>query len=60
MEKAIKSIPWGFKIIICIIIFNILFKEFTYVGPLISTGEIFEGGNLSMVANHGGIVGFVY
>ena len=60
MEKAVRSIPRGFRTMVYIIIFNILFKEFTHVGPLISTGEMFEGGNLSMVVSHGGIVGFVY
>ena len=52
--------PRSLRMIICIIIFNILFKEFTYMGPLISMGETFESNNLSMVASHGGIVCFVY
>ena len=59
MEKAVRLIPRGLGTMVCIIIFNILFKEFTYVRPPISTGKTFEGGSLPMVASHRGIVGFV-
>ena len=52
--------PRGLGTMVYITVFNILFKEFAYVGPLILAGEMFEGGSLSMVASYGGIVRFVY
>ena len=60
MEKAVRLIPRGFRIMVYVIIFNNLFKEFTYIGPPISTGEILEGGNLPIVASHRGIICFIY
>ena len=52
--------PWGLEMTVYIIVFNILFKEFIYVGPLISMGKMFEGGSFPMVVSYGGIVRFVY
>ena len=59
MEEAVRSIPRGFRTMVYIIVFNIFFKEFIYVGLLISVGKMFEGSGLFMVASHGGIVRFV-
>ena len=53
-------IPRGFKIMVYVTVFNILFKEFIYMGPLISISKIFESGSLLIVASHKGIMYFVY